>query len=123
MKRIMLLLFLAFSLDAFSQLTDFLKYSSPAAPFTTEMDHPALTDFAVRAFPNPGNNGFTLICQSPYATSIYIKVVEGNGRVIERRTLIKGSGFIYLGSEYLPGIYYVEVVQGGNRQTVKLVKR
>lgn len=118
----MILLFLAFSLDAFSQSTDFRKYSSPAAPFMTETDHPALTDFAVRAFPNPGSNGFTLICQSPYVSSMYIKVVEGNGRVIERRTLIKGSGFIYLGNEYLPGIYYVDVIQGSNRRTVKLVK-
>jgi hypothetical protein len=52
-----------------------------------------------------------------------IKVTDAMGRLVERRTSLAANGTLYLGDRYRPGIYFVEVIQGKQRQVLKLVRQ
>jgi hypothetical protein len=43
--------------------------------------------------------------------------------VVERRIGVLPDGTIYLGSQYLPGTYFIEIIQGDSKQTLKLIKQ
>jgi hypothetical protein len=43
------------------------------------------------------------------------------GRVVETRS-ITADGTLQLGDRYRPGLYHIQLIQGKNRKTVKLVK-
>ena len=77
----------------------------------------------VKALPNPTTDRFVLFTQSSTAQSLSIKVMDAVGRVMEQRTGITANGSISFGQEYRPGVYFVEVMQGGRVQTIQLVKQ
>jgi hypothetical protein len=74
----------------------------------------------VSAIQNPSHNYFTLmITGEPGPVSI--RLMDANGRIAE--TLTSGSGTsVQIGRNLYPGVYYAEVLGGGKRQTVKLLK-
>lgn len=76
----------------------------------------------IKATPNPSFNYFTLLTKSSSDKPINVTVTDVLGRVVETRLNIAGNGKLQLGSNYRQGIYFVEVVQGKQRQLVKLVK-
>ena len=82
--------------------------------------HSALT---VKVQPNPTNTVFTLLIQSPNASPASIRISNGSGQVIEAATNIPSNGKLQFGSNYQPGIYYFEVVQGTDKVVVKVVKQ
>jgi len=71
--------------------------------------------------PNPSNTHFTIIPRMPVATPATLTVFDGSGRLVERKQVVAGQP-IRLGSNYKPGIYYVECIQGSTRLRTKLVK-
>lgn len=73
--------------------------------------------------PNPTSNYFTLITRSLDNNLLELKVVDVSGRLIERKTGVPSNGTIRFGENFKPGIYYVEVVQGLQKVTVKLIKQ
>jgi hypothetical protein len=77
---------------------------------------------SVGAFPNPSPNYFTITIQgaSPYQP-VNIRVVNTLGKVIERRDNTYTKSF-RLGSNYISGIYLIQVVQGANKASIKIVK-
>jgi hypothetical protein len=77
----------------------------------------------VKAMPNPTSDGFTIITQSSSFQTLGIQVTDNLGRVVERRTSVLPNGTIYLGSQYRPGMYFMEIVQGDKVQTLKLLKK
>jgi uncharacterized lipoprotein YddW (UPF0748 family) len=78
--------------------------------------------WTVNVVSNPSVNQFTVITQSNTAALLSMKVVDNTGRVIESRRGLSANGAICLGSHYRPGIYFVELAQGDQKQTLKLVK-
>ena len=79
-------------------------------------------DLAVRALPNPSLNYFDLQISGKAGSSIQVKVYDLIGRVIETRSSLQSSQMLRVGSFYNPGIYIVEISQGVQKQTLKLVK-
>jgi hypothetical protein len=85
---------------------------------------PLAPRLTVGAQPNPSSGAFTLSFHGGNpALSIQLKVSDLAGRVIETRAALRTDGIYTLGSEYGRGIYLVEVMHGGQRQTLKLVKQ
>lgn len=76
----------------------------------------------VKAFPNPSPNQFYVLTISTSQKPLGIIVTDNTGRTIESRTGLAANGLLNLGANYRPGIYYLQVKQGNNTQTVKLIK-
>ncbi|WP_315823293.1 family 10 glycosylhydrolase [Paraflavitalea speifideaquila] len=76
----------------------------------------------VKAFPNPSPTQFYVLTLSTSLKPLSIIVTDNTGRTIESRTGLAANGLFNLGAGYRPGVYYLQVKQGNNTQTVKLIK-
>jgi N-acetylneuraminic acid mutarotase len=77
----------------------------------------------VNIVPNPSHHLFTLIFKSKCTQSLNLRVTDIWGRLIETRNNITPNGSLQIGSNYIPGTYYVLVVQGKERLTLRIVKQ
>jgi hypothetical protein len=75
----------------------------------------------VRIVPNPTTTHFTLWLQSSVKESFTVRIIDNVGRVIETRNVAANSSITF-GSNYKPGVYIAEIVQGKTRRTIKLIK-
>lgn len=75
----------------------------------------------VEAFPNPSNSSFNLVLQGFSSEKVQITVTDVLGRIVyqSERTGIKQ---LKIGESFKPGIYHIQVVQGSNKQSIKIVK-
>ena len=78
---------------------------------------------AVTATPNPSSGYFTLRMKSVSAESVKVKVMDMLGRIVETKINITPNSTITFGSEYRPGAYLIEVVQGAEKRMIRLLKR
>jgi hypothetical protein len=77
---------------------------------------------AINAYPNPASNYFTLTVKSCNQTDkINLRVFDVLGRIIENRTVLPYAP-VTLGTQYAAAAYFVQVVQGKETVTSKLVK-
>jgi hypothetical protein len=77
----------------------------------------------VKALPNPSATQFTLKINSDDRNEmISIRVVDMLGKELEVRTNIFAGQTLEIGNGYRPGIYLVEVIQGKQIKTLKLIK-
>jgi type IX secretion system substrate protein len=76
----------------------------------------------VKAFPNPSPNQFIIMTLSTSPKPLNISVTDNTGKLVEKRNGLPAAGLFFLGSNYLPGIYYLEVKQGNSKETIKLIK-
>lgn len=76
----------------------------------------------VKAFPNPSPAQFIIMTLSTSSKPISIAVTNNAGKLVESRNGLPATGLFFLGSNYIPGIYYLEVKQGNSRETIKLIK-
>lgn len=75
----------------------------------------------VIAIPNPSNNHFTMIVNSPSDQLIDIRIFDVTGRQMNmQRKNIREP--ITLGDELKPGAYIAEIIQGNSTKTIKLIK-
>jgi hypothetical protein len=79
-------------------------------------------DFSVRVLSNPSTNYFELQLNSNVASKIQLKVYDLQGRVIETKPSLQSNQTLRLGTLYTPGIYLVQITQGTQIQTIRLVK-
>lgn len=79
--------------------------------------------FDAKALPNPSSTNFTIVTSSSSTEKISLRVIDGYGRLVEKREGIAPGSSIQLGALYRPGYYFVEVTQGDNRQQLKLIKQ
>jgi hypothetical protein len=77
----------------------------------------------ITALPNPSWKYFILATQSSSNKILHLKVMDMLGRIVEVRDKIAANSTIYIGNNYRPGIYLVEVVQGTERQLLKLIRQ
>ncbi|HEU5165645.1 MAG TPA: choice-of-anchor tandem repeat GloVer-containing protein [Chitinophagaceae bacterium] len=76
----------------------------------------------IRALPNPSATYFTLVTQGNINQPISLLVYDVSGRIIERKYNLPANYSISIGHSYKPGLYLVEIMQGNQKQTLKLVK-
>ncbi|HEY5968773.1 MAG TPA: T9SS type A sorting domain-containing protein, partial [Chitinophagaceae bacterium] len=80
------------------------------------------TDLAIRVLSNPSPNHFEIQIRGNAENNIKITVYDNMGRVIERKSSLSSNQTVRFGNSYNSGIYLVEIVQGTQKQIVKLVK-
>jgi CHRD domain len=80
------------------------------------------TDLAIKVLGNPSPNHFDIHILGKPDNSIRLTVYDNMGRIIETKSSLPSNQIVRLGSSYHSGIYLVEIVQGTQRQILKLVK-
>ncbi|MBO9201624.1 MULTISPECIES: SBBP repeat-containing protein [Niastella] len=76
---------------------------------------------SVKAFPN----AFTSYINLQWSGSdkpVTITITDDMGRLVEKRTGLAASGALQTGSKFGKGVYFAEIVQGGEKIVLKLVK-
>lgn len=79
--------------------------------------------FNVRAFPNPSGDEFTVYLEGANNDKVSIVVYDALGRQVKQFEKESGNIPIHFGRDLKGGMYVVEVRQGENRKTIKLVKQ
>ncbi len=82
----------------------------------------AATKLSARVFINPSPNYFTLELNSKAGIGLELKVYDLNGRMIESKQLSQKTQMLRIGNDYQPGMYIVEIVQGKEKQILRLMK-
>jgi hypothetical protein len=78
--------------------------------------------FIVKALPNPTKNYFTLQLQSDKNEVVEVRLLDVQGRSIYRNRVAANS-IVSFGNELTSGTYILEVTQGDDRKTMKLIKQ
>jgi predicted extracellular nuclease len=76
----------------------------------------------VSVLPNPSKTAFTLSIESNNDLPVNIRIIDVQGRVINRLGNISANSIIKLGNNLKTGFYMAEVIQGNERKILKLVK-
>jgi hypothetical protein len=76
----------------------------------------------VTVMPNPSTTYFTLKFESRSNAKMNLRVMDGSGRVVDARSSIVPNSSLQIGHNYSSGTYYAEVIQGGQRKSVQLIK-
>ena len=76
----------------------------------------------VTAYPNPSSSYFTLQMRSEKNEWIDLRVSDIHGRILYSRSGITKGSFSF-GHDFVSGTYLVEVIQGGHKQILKLIKQ
>ena len=76
----------------------------------------------VTVLPNPSTTYFTLKIVSRETAPVNLRVIDAGGRVVDAKSNIGANSTIQIGHGYSSGTYYAEMIQGGHRKVVQLVK-
>jgi hypothetical protein len=87
-----------------------------------EVDGEQALSLQLTAAPNPSQHFFTLRIQSQSNAPVQLRIVDGVGSVVEARQGMGANSTLAVGHSYRPGVYYVQVLQGNQKATLKLVK-
>jgi hypothetical protein len=88
---------------------------------TEEITYP--NKFIVTVFPNPSRTYFSLRTQSSSDEMLQLTVMDILGRIVEIRKGIMPNTTFRIGSSFQPGLCLVEIVQGTERQVLKLIRQ
>ncbi|MEI6950305.1 T9SS type A sorting domain-containing protein [Paraflavisolibacter sp. H34] len=77
----------------------------------------------VTAYPNPSSTSFQLQLRGGSGKAVTLKVTDALGNVVEQHGNVAANGSLTIGSALGKGLYLLEVIQGGERQTIKLLKQ
>jgi hypothetical protein len=103
--------------------TPLSESASRRVPNASEIATRALALKAV-ASPNPTRHQFSIRVESPnLKDKVTIQVVDLVGRRIEVKEQINPNTIVYLGDNYLPGVYITLIKQGEQTVMLKLVKQ
>jgi hypothetical protein len=113
---------------------DFLGNCTPncVAPYTTSLGTVANNavaevspskDFNVKVFPNPSQDQFSLYLEGASNDKVHIVVYDAIGREVKKFEKEGGNIPVIFGRDLIGGAYFVEVRQGNNHKTVKLIKQ
>jgi hypothetical protein len=81
-----------------------------------------IAEFSVSVLSNPSPNYFELRLTGKAGNKIQLKVYDLQGRLVETKASIQSNQTLRLGTLYTPGIYLVQIMQGTQIQTIRLVK-
>ncbi|HEX7904050.1 MAG TPA: choice-of-anchor J domain-containing protein [Chitinophagaceae bacterium] len=77
---------------------------------------------ALQVLPNPSASYFTITMQAKTDEKIRMKVTDALGRMIEQKQNLSANQSLTIGNNYTAGLYFVEITQGLEKVTLKLVK-
>jgi hypothetical protein len=89
---------------------------------TEVQEQPIVSALTLKVLPNPSTTYFTLQTLSNNDLPVDIRVIDIYGRTIEARKGLSANGTLQIGHQYRPGSYFVEVIQGSQRRSAKLIK-
>lgn len=78
--------------------------------------------FQLNVTPNPSTTYFNLFIKSNDKLPVTLRVLNILGEVLEKDKKVTPNTVLRLGQSWKDGIYLVEVIQGNQRQTVKVIK-
>jgi hypothetical protein len=78
---------------------------------------------SITASPNPSSNSFRLSIAGNPNERTSLQVSDVSGRIVESRNGITPNQPLVIGTNYRPGIYFAQVIQGSKKMTVRLIKR
>ncbi|MBU6159395.1 MAG: beta-propeller fold lactonase family protein [Bacteroidetes bacterium] len=81
-----------------------------------------LITFGAKVYPNPSLGAFNVQLMGNGSEEVELRVLDVQGRAI-RQLRTAPKGIITLGSELKSGVYLLEVRQGANRQTTRILKQ
>lgn len=84
------------------------------------------TDLTIQSFPNPFNDDFTLLINTPINEEINYKVIDILGREVIKNTLknVTNTNAITINTKHLiTGIYFVQIQQGKYTKSLKIIKK
>jgi hypothetical protein len=79
--------------------------------------------FEFKATPNPTRSYFNVQLPNATNSAVNLRVIDVLGRVVEAKQNLAAGQTLRIGSSYRPGVYIVEVTQGGAVQQLKLIKQ
>lgn len=79
-------------------------------------------DVELQAGPNPSASGFTVRWQSRSSAPVTLRVYDMTGKLVEGKSNLAPSGNTQVGTQYQTGLYLLELLQGNNRTTTRLLK-
>ena len=79
--------------------------------------------FDVKVFPNPSQHQFSMFLENGSNEKVQITVYDALGRLVKTFEKANGNTPIRFGADMKNGTYFVEVRQGDNRKTLKLIKQ
>jgi len=82
-----------------------------------------ITKFNVKVFPNPSSDQFSLYLEGANNDKVHIVVYDALGREVKKFEKEGGNIPVIFGRDLKGGAYFVEVRQGGNHKTIKLIKQ
>ena len=77
--------------------------------------------FSVEAYPNPSATEFTLVLTGDSKEKVAISVTDMMGRKVYESNA-SGKNQYKFGNDFKPGIYIAEIIQGDNKQSIRLTK-
>jgi PKD repeat protein len=105
-----------------------LKVSSGSTTFSQDhgeselSNKPGVSNLKVLVHPNPAPNTFIINTKSNSDQTLVIIFKDALGRILETRYGVPANGSFEIGGKYRPGIYFMQVIQGFRRVTLKLIK-
>jgi hypothetical protein len=79
-------------------------------------------ELKVIVMPNPSTTYFTLKFESRIDAPLNLRVMDGNGRVVDAKSGIGANSTMQIGHSYTSGTYYAEISQNGKRKVIQLIK-
>ena len=92
---------------------------SNCPPPTAKVSVPA--SFGVNVYPNPSNGQFNVQLSGATSEAVNVRILDAQGRYI-KAVRSAGNGVITLGSDLKAGAYLLEVRQGNNVKTTRVMK-
>jgi hypothetical protein len=96
--------------------------AAPAGNFEESMRARLNASLQARVMPNPSRGAFTVSLEGKLKEPMQIRVTDITGRMIESRSGIQPNTQLQIGQNWKPGIYILQVQQGQESKTIKLVK-
>ena len=97
-------------------------FNSRASETILESEANPIDMLQVNVWPNPSEHQFTLLVESSSDEKFVMVVYDVLGRKVKRIEKSIGQ-LVRFGEDIKAGVYIVEVIQGVNRKTIKLVKQ
>jgi Domain of unknown function (DUF4082)/PKD-like domain/Bacterial Ig domain len=76
----------------------------------------------VIAGPNPSRNYFTLSVITKRTNPMTVTIMDNFGKIMEKHERVNAAGVLRFGDKLKTGLYFVEVMQGGEKKTVTVLK-
>jgi hypothetical protein len=77
--------------------------------------------FNVKVYPNPSMSIFNVKIQSDKAEEVLMRIINSYGRIIDY-IKFKPTEIKVIGQDLIPGLYILEINQGGRRELIKIQK-